>query len=275
MYLGQRVIYETLDLSKELNDWRTGSKVLAYETDKYLYVGSDVPFNNLYFDLGTNKNIVAANVHVELWWGNAWTEAVDVIDETMVGEASLGKSGRISFRPGYNSGWTSLPRTENLFVLSTFQIYNYYWARFSWDADLSVNTEIKSIGQKFSEDGDLFIFYPDLNNLKLMAAHAAGKTDWNPQHFAASEFIIRSLISKNIMWSRGQILDSNKFVEAAVHKTAEIIYGSFGQAYVNNKKAANDAYKSAINMGRFAIDLDGEAALNSDTRYSHTMFQGR
>ena len=275
MYLGQRVIHGTTDYSREVNDWRTGSKAFAYTSGGYLYIGSDVPFNNLYIDLGTTKNAVSAVVSAQMWWAQAWTDAVDVIDETLVSGVSLAQSGRITFRPSDLKGWDSIPRTNDVSALSTYSIYDFYWARLSWNATLTSTTDLKYIGQKFSEDGDLFVYYPDLNSTALLTAHASGKTNWNDQHFAAAEVIIRSLMSKNIVWSKGQILDASRFVEASIHKTAEIIYSSFGSAYANNKTAAAESYKSAINMGRFAIDLVGEAKLEKDVKRNHTMWQTR
>lgn len=274
MYLGQRVIHGTTEISLSVNDWRTGAYTFAYQSGQYLYIGSEVPFNNLYFDIGT-PNAVASTLSIQQWFARQWTDAVDIIDETSVSGVSLSKSGRINFRPHDHKGWDDIYRVSDIPELSTFNIWDFFWCRFAWNHTLTPTMTLKYMGQKFSEDGDLFVYYPDLNNSALMTAFASGKTDWNDQAFAAAEFIVRSLVSKNLIWSKGQILDANRFIEPSVHKTAEIIYSAFGSAYSNNKEAAHEAYKLAINMGRFVIDLHGDSKITRDDKRHHTMFQTR
>src|SRR4051812_15153423 len=100
MYLGQRVIDNATDISVKVNDWRALTHTFAYTSGNYLYVGSEVPFNNLYFDIGTANAVTGTTVSAQIWWANSWNSAVDVIDETAnANGASLAQSGRIIFAP--------------------------------------------------------------------------------------------------------------------------------------------------------------------------------
>lgn len=393
MRFEQRVLHQTTDISETVNDYRTGAYTFPYETGDYLYIGSAVPFNNLWFEVGTanyvdvyevqtltfpavvdadpsdyiviydqtgtswavaldttgadadptgaawlavsgarrikvdisgvttpaqvaalaliglnsltgfTARITLANIGsgaltstqtaygatinpaphnaddtgvgnilgvettpgsvgavptLEIWFGNEWVPAVDVAD----GTNGLSTSGRLQFNTEYTKSWDVELRSYDVTGLETTSIYNMYWFRLSWSNDFKPTTTIKYIGQKFSDDNTLYSFYPDLAQSQILAAFEAGKTDWNEQHYMAAEHIIRDLVKRSIIRSRGQLLDYYLLVDASCHKVAEIVYTAFGIPYFDQLKVARTAYKEAIDLKYFKADQNGDGRLD-------------
>lgn len=264
MILEQRVLHETTDISERVNDYRTGTYTFPYETDEYLYVGSIFPFNNLFFELGT-VNVVSASVSIDIWFGNAWVPAVDILDQT----SGLTASGRIQWSTNDLKGWDLEQRSEDVTGLAGSVIYNMYWARFSWDAALTPATSLKYIGQKFANDDILVSYYPDLGLSSIKAAFETGKTSWDEQHYMAAEQIIRDLKKRNVIKARSQLMDYSLFVEAACHKVASIVYTAFGQPYFDQQEKADKKYKESLNIDKFSADLNANGRLDpSEMQYS-------
>lgn len=270
MILDQRVIHQTTDISTLVNDYRTGSYTFAYQTGQYLYIGSLLPFNNLWFEVGT-PNAVAATVSVSMWWGHQWVSAVDVID----GTSGLFNTGRIQWNTDIDEGWDLEQRASDVTGLSTFEIYNMYWARLSWSANLTPTMTLKYIGQKFSTDSILYSFYPDLQQSALLAAFASGKTTWDEQHYMATDRIIGDLKKRNIIKTRSQLLDYSLFSEAGCHKVAEILYKAFGLPYDEQRAAARKYYDESLNVKFFNVDIDATGRLDPIERDISTGFMTR
>lgn len=271
MILDQRVLFNSTDISQEVNDYRTGVAAFAYTTGGYLYIGSVLPFNNLWIELGT-VNAVAATVSVDLWFSNSWVSAVDVLDWTN----GLMQTGRVQWTTDINKSWDLEQYSKDVSGLpSTSNIYNMYWMRMSWNANLTGGTTIKYIGQKFSDDSQLYSFYPDLNNSTVKTSFAAGKTDWTEQHYMAAEHIIRDLRKGGIIIARGQIMDYAMLVDASCHKVAEIIYQAFGEPYFEQLKQARASYKEASQVKFFNVDRSGNGRLDDIERCHSTSFVTR
>lgn len=270
MYQDQRVIYNTADISKNVNDFRSGTQAFAYSTGEYLYVGSIMPFNNLYFDLGTaNEN--AANVSIQMWFGNAWVNAVDVIDET----SGLTASGRISWNTDRLKSWDYEQTSEDVTGITTFKIYNKFWARLSWSVNMSASTEIKYIGQKLSDDDTLYSFYPDFAVSDVKSGFETGKTTWDEQHYMSAEYIIADLKKRNIIKSRSQLMNWSIFKDAACRRVACIIYTAFGAPYFDQLTKAEKDYSNAMDMEYFDVDLSADGSLDPYERRHSTQFATR
>jgi hypothetical protein len=281
MIFSQRVIWSdngTLrDITPELNDFRAGSVTFNYVAGQdYLFVGSYLPCNHRYFDLGA-PNIVAATPSVDIWWANAWTPAVDIIDQTALSGASLGQSAILRWNTNRLKGWDYEQDSADVTGLTGTAIYNMFWLRFSWSASLTGSMTLKYIGQKFATDADLYSLYPDLNNSALKVAFAAGKTTWDEQHFVAADVIARELRNSQIIRDKNQILDDAIFNVPAIHRAAALIYGGLGRAYLEDKKEAEKEYRNAMKMKNFHIDLDadGSLAMASPERSVSTGFLSR
>jgi len=270
MILDQRVIHNTTDISTDVNDFRSGTRTFAYTSGQYLYIGSVLPFNNIYFELGTLNDITSA-LSVDIWFGNAWVAAVDVIDQTN----GLKLSGRIQWNTNRLKGWDFEQDSSTITGLSATAIYDMYWLRMSWSSSLKATTSIKYMGQKFSSDSMLFSFYPDLNSTQVLTSFASGKTTWDEQHYMAAEHIVRDLKKANVIMARSQILDYSILIDASCHKIAEIVYSAFGKPYFEQLGHARGAYKEALNLRFFNLDQNADGSLNPSERSISTSFVTR
>jgi hypothetical protein len=277
MLINNRVIFNDnstlIDLSASLNDIFSSSETVGVVFDEdYLYIGSDLPFNHRYFNVSTANDQTSA-VSVDIWSGSAWNPAVDVVDQTK-GSAgkTLSQSGIISWTTDRNKSWGSNDTTENMTGsgLTSLKIYGLYWVRLSFSADLKATTALKYVGHKFSRDTDLGGYYSDLTRSNVMSGFKAAKTNWDEQHVLAAEEIIRDLRKKQIIWSRNQIFGWEEFVDASVHKVAEIAYSAFGADYEERRKVARERYDEALDKLVFAVDKDEDGRVEeSEQRSNH------
>jgi len=268
MQTGQRVLFSDngviSDVTITVNDFDeyalTPGIVAAQD---YIYIGTTMPFNHKWIEVGT-VNSVASVMSVYLWHDSAWQAAVDLVDYTALSGATLGRSGIIQFRGDIeNGGWTRERLSADVTGIASLAIYEMYWMRISVSVAPTAGMTLKYIGTRFSKDIDLFAEYPDLNNTALMTAWEAGKTSWADQHVLAADYIVQRLVSGNVINTDNQILDWQLFKSAAVHKTAEIIYGGFGPAMLEHRKAAREAFENSINLNYFNVDKSGDGELTS------------
>ena len=265
MLQNQRIIHSDdgteKDYSIALSDFRSDSATLPIvAADDYLIIAADYPFNHRYFLIDT-PNDQASGVSVQIWWGNAWYDAVDVVDQTDDAGVTFAQSGIIEWKTDRLKGWDIELDSDDVTDVSAVGIYNMYWLRLVFSGDLKASTAVKYVGHRFSDDTTLYTYYPDLDNTKILLAFAATKTTWDTQHFMAAETIIEDLRQRNIALSPNQILDYRMFERASVHKCAELIYHGMGRAYNDNRKAAAEYYKAEMNKAFFNIDRNKNALL--------------
>ena len=148
----------------------------------------------------------------------------------------------------------------------TLKIYNKYWARVTFTANLTVTTSLKYVGQRFSSDSDLQAYYPDLLRSNILGAFQAGKINWDDQSVLAAEEIINDLKRDFLLWAPGQVLDWQRFTISSVHKTAEIIMRSFGDDYEDQKAVALRDYMKTLERTGAGLDRSGDARLSSDEK---------
>jgi hypothetical protein len=267
MLLNNRVIWKNnatlTDISIEMSNYSSGSKVIDFvAAQDALYIGSDMPFNHRYFDVSV-VNALASVPSVQIWSGSAFENTVETLDLTAnpVG-TSMAQKGILSWVTDRNKVWGREDTTEHIPELSTLKIYNLYWAKITFSADLTATFALNYVGHKFSTDSDLYARYPDFQKTDLLTAFKTGKTTWDEQHVLAAEEIIRDLRKDKVIQSANQVLNWEMFVDASVHKTAKIIYSAFGDDYKDNRETANAEYHSAMNKQIFEIDEDGDGRLD-------------
>ena len=267
-----------VDMSVELSDLLSNSKVFDFTAGDYFYIGSDLPFNHRYVDVKT-VNTVAANLSVDIWVGSNWEACVDIVDETSVAGVPLAQSGIISFQVDIDRstwGYDDTDEMLNSGIAAGPKIFGLYWARLSYSATLNVLTELQYMGHKFSNDLNLENEYPELSVSNVKTAFKAGKTSWKDQTIAAAEYIIHDLKGiKNLIRSADQILQWDLFEKASIHKTAEIIFRAFGDDYRNNMLDANAAYKDAMKIGKFMIDQNMNANLDDGEKDTNVEYLSR
>lgn len=261
-----RVILEDdttlLDKSIALSDLSEAGVALAIvAAEDALYIGSDLPFNHRHFQVDPAlPNAVAGDVSVEIWDGNAWRSAVNVLDLTKESGISFARSGQIIFTPDRSYEWGLQDSTENIPALSTLKIYDKFWARFTFSG--AFNFTLQYVGHKFSKDSDLRVYYPDLDRPDAREAYFdENLPNWDRIHIAAAEEIIRDLRARQIIWSPNQILIPDIFRDAGAHKVAEMVYSPGGLNQQDKMENAQDKYKEAMNKLNFKVDKNGNGKI--------------
>lgn len=279
-FSAQRILWDDngteRDLTADLNEYESGTVDFAFASaDDKLYIASDLPFNHKWVEVAT-ANANASALSVAIWWNNAWHSAVDLIDGTSASGVSLAQSGIVRWNTARLKGWEPELDSEDVDGVSVVGLYDMYWARLSWSADLHADTDLKYIGHKFCNDEQLATEYPNTRNSSLKTAFASGKTDWNDQHFAAAEDMIQDLQSGNVIISGNQIVDPEYYTEAAKHRAAMIIYaGLEGEGYEEIRANAAKEYKKAINKKRYRVDVNQDGRLERGEKHITTNFMKR
>jgi hypothetical protein len=266
----QRVIFSDngvlKDLSPELNSYLSGVSVLPFvAAEDFLYIGTVWPWSTRHFEIGT-ANSAASNITVELWDSGDWFPAIDQFDMTALSGVSFAQSGQIRILKDRNHGWTNIEESNLIPGLAGTNIYDLYWARISFSADLSVGTTLKYIGAVFSDDNDLYRYFPDLNQAALKTLFKSGKVDWKEQGFDAAKVILKDLKDRGFIASQDQILDPNAYMEASVYKTAQLIYGGLGKAYSELMDAAAKRYTAEMNLRAPYLDITKDGQLSRAER---------
>lgn len=274
MLVNQRVIYKDnsalVDISHEVGDIFSHNFVFSFvAAEDYIFIGSDLPFNQRYFEVVSNNN-QSATASVAIWDGSTWNNAVDVVDMTRNGQSyPFTDSGILKWNTDRNKSWAREESTENIPQLSTLKIYDLYWVRIGFSANLKNNLSISYIGYRFADGNLLGAIYPDLVRSSVMTAHTSGKTNWNQQLIIASEAVISDLRKNRVISSGSQIWTGEMFQMATVYKCAEIIYGAFGESKDEQRQLAADAYKEEMNQIVFNNqDLNGDGYLDVAERFT-------
>lgn len=249
-----RIFHNNDEITKELIRLNDVHVDISYVQGGFVYIASDLPFNHFYLKHAPPANNVPATMKIE-YYGSGWNEVVDLRDETN----AIFNDGYVEFTPNRNAGWTRASSSVD-FGLSKI-VYDQYWLRISFDETLKANCELSFLGNKFSDDVDLFHEYPIFDNVDFLTAFEAGKADWEEQHIKAAEIIIADLIKKRVIIAPEQILDRRKFIGASVCKVAEIIYTAFGNDYIEQKREAAAEYLKRLDLSQYSVDSNSNAIL--------------
>lgn len=256
-----RILFNTTDLSQNANNWHSGTDTINLTTSDYIYIGQNLPFNHMYVRLGT-ANTTASALSVDIWDGSTWRAAVDVIDGTSTGGATLGQDGFIEFTPSRLTAWGK-EDTEYITGLTTLNIYDKYWVRLSVSVNIDAGTTLAWMGNIFSNDNDLSVEYPQLLASSMKTAFEAGKTTWDDQHYAAAQIIIDDMIARKIIIGSGQIIDRRSLKYPAVSKVAHLAFSPFGEDYEYDRSKAAKDYLERMGRDNFLVDLSNDARLDS------------
>jgi hypothetical protein len=258
------------DFSVALSTYRGQIKTFTQVSGQdYLYIGSRLPFNHIYFKL-QKPSINTAAMKVQYYDGTSWVDTVEVIDET----EGFKKSGMVQFTPNRDKGWgmrSTNYNGEKVPGLEGIVIYDFYWTRISFDASLS-EVEIKWAGNLFSNDDDLVSEFPDLLSTANIASWEDGKTNWEEQHVAASKLLTDDLVNKGIICGPEQILDWREFTTACIQKTAEIIFKGMGDDYKDDVLDARKEYNARLARRFSRLDLNNDATETAGERFHSVGF---
>jgi hypothetical protein len=264
------------DLSSVLSKYVSSSSAdISYTAgEDYLYLGSEFPFNHRFIDVAAFNDQDSAIEEVAVWSGGQWLPCVDVFDGTSVGGKTMAQSGIVSWWVSKNrAGWgrddTQLnDTTEKITGLGTVCIYDLYWVRMKFSDDLKASTALRFVGQKFCDDDDIRSEYPDLLRSDVLDSFTASKTSWKEQSIRASELIGEDMRSSKIIFSKDQILSYEDLKTACLHRTAEIIYSSFGSSYAEARALASGKYKQAMKKKNFRVDENNSGRLEVEEKTS-------
>lgn len=259
------------DITHQVTDYYNHSPNINLTATDYLYIGQRMPFNNIYFKVGTvNTNSVGVD-KIAIWDGSAFRDCVNVVDETITSAASkvFAGSGHMSWTPNKQYLWSiddtqTLSGSEKITGLGGVAIYDHYWVRIKLDGTLTTGTSLSWVGSLFSNDNDLSTEFPDLLKTKTLTSFLAGKTNWEEQHVRAAKLIIEDLLRMNFINHPGQILVKESLTNASVSKVAELIYQSFGPDYIELKNEVRKEYETRLEKGVFQKDLDKDGILDPE-----------
>jgi hypothetical protein len=249
-----RIFHNELEITKELIRLNGIHVEIDYVLGDFIYIATDLPFNHFYLKHAPPANNIPATMKLE-YYSNGWTEVIDLKDETN----AIFTDGFVEFTPNRDSTWSRVSSSADFGL--TKIVYDKYWIRISFDATLKPNCELSFLGNKFSDDVDLFHEYPIFNNTDFLTAFESGKTNWEEQHVKAAEVIIADLVKKRVIIAPEQILDRRKFIGASVCKVAEIIFTAFGNDYLEQKKEASAEYHRRLDISQYSVDANSNAIL--------------
>jgi hypothetical protein len=279
MYSEQRVflsksgVFE--DITYEVSEFLELSETLELQANDYIYLATEAPFNSRYFHFLT-PNDVAVGFDVQIYDGNQWFDAVDLIDETK----GLTQSGQIRFAIdlyGERNAWGLSDSKDVTDVPADVNVFQKYWMRVKVLSTLHLSTSLSFLGLKFSTDADLFSIYPELRNTSLMNAWKTGKANWNEEHFSAADHIIMKLRDMGVIGTRSgfKIMDTQYIKLPSIHKCAEIVFTGLGPAYKDRAELAHGKFLDAMNMKYFNVDINGDGQLSKYERRAKTGFFSR
>lgn len=255
-----------------LTDWtsvlnRYDSSTVTFSlvaAEDYIYIGSYYPFNHIYIKTdGTNVNSESATISaIDYWDGEDWESTVEVIDETESGGATLAQDGYITWVTDKDEGWqrdNTNYASATITGLDSITVYDMYWIRITFSADLSASMQLQWTGQLFCTDDDLEGEFPEFAESSLKTSWESGKTDWEEQRVKASELIIQKMKAKNMIKNENQIIIKEDLAAATVQKTAEVIFRGMGDDYNDNRDEAKKESAIRLNESFPIIDLDKNA----------------
>ena len=245
------------EITKQINKFKSDTYQMIMTPDDAIYISSDFPLNHFYVKMGELTNGIDSEMLVEYWSNIGWAPVANLNDYTY----SLNGSGFIEFTPSKDESWLRQDTNSQgslITDLESIKIYDQHWIKISFSIELE-QVDIEWIGNKFSDDYDLFSEYPIFNDETFLTSYEAGKTTWEEQHVKAAELIIQDLKRKNIILGAEQILDRDILMPAAVSKVAEIIFNAFGNDYRQQRDDAKLEYAKRIDLSKFVIDTNGNA----------------
>lgn len=228
-------------------------------TEDYIYIGQHYAFNNFFLQVDT-ANTNASLLSIQYWDNREWRNAVDILDGTLANGITLAKSGVVQFSPDTRYSWAITSDTTNgIFPpeLSTLNIYNVYWMRLKFSANLSATAKLKMIAYAFTRSQQISILDTTVN--EYFNAFEVGKTNWDKEIIAASYLVVRDLRKKGLIQHQGNLLRLDEVSIPTDWKVLELIYRNLGGDYRQKLEDARKYYEETIQLERYTFDVDGDA----------------
>lgn len=227
----------------------------------YLYLGQQFPFNNFYYKMAV-ANALASTLSIEYWTGSAWVSAVDVLDGTRPSAATLARSGMIQFSPNQRDRWQIVYDSSEVNVapaeLNSVTIYNMYWIRIKFSANLTPTAASKKICYCFSTHQQIAHRDSTLNTYLA----SFGVTTWEDHIINASIDVIQELKKRNLITNSGQVLRLDDVTIATDWKTVMSIYFDLGGDYLPKLTAATRMFDNALDLKTANFDKNNNAVVD-------------
>ena len=255
------------DYSAKVENYHANNVTIDYTLSQdYLFIGSELPFNSLFFDLST-ANTTSANVVIEYWTGTAWLAMVEILDETSLSGASFGQSGHMTWSPDRYDSWSAEDTVnsngvERITGLGNVTVYDLYWIRVSFSATLDVGTAVNWIGPKFCTSADVESEFKLLSKTAFKSAYESGKTEWEEEIVTASRLIVEDLIDQGSIFSGDQLLERRKLKDVCVSRVAQVVFTNLGDDYTDDADRARIEYKSRLSKKNYKADKNNNALLD-------------
>jgi hypothetical protein len=257
-----------IEVTKQINKYKSDTYLMSMGTSDAIYIASDFPLNHLYIKMGDVVNDINSSISIQYWDGTNWISSVNLNDYTY----AFSQSGFIEFTPDRDEQWlmeSTKASGESITDLETITVYDKYWMKITVSVTLKNNIELQWIGNKFSEDEDLYSEYPIFNDTTFLTGFQTGKVNWEEQHIKAAEIIIQDMKRKNVIIGKEQILERDILRPASVAKVAEIIFNAFGNDYNEQRQHAKEEYLRRMDLSKYSVDTNNNGIVDAvDVRYS-------
>ena len=248
------------DISLENQDETATNVQDIVASEDYLYLGQQFPFNNFYYKSEV-ANTNASTMALEYWDGSNWILAVDLLDGTRSTTKTLAKSGLVQFSPNLHNRWQITYDTSEIGVgptaLNSITVYNMYWLRIKFSADLAITTESKKFCYCFSSHQQVAQKDSTLANYLT----AFGVTTWEDYIINASIEVVNDLKRMSLIINRGQILKIEDVSVATDWKTMMGLYFELGGDYQEKYTNAIKRYADAIDLKSYTFDINKNAMI--------------
>ena len=251
------------DLSYDNQD-ESSLPLLDLAAADYLLIGMQYPFTNFFIDTtGGVANDQASNLILEYWNGNAWVAAVDVLDGTRVAGCSMAKSGAILFSiDKQKSGWGKVnnTRTSQMAELNTKDLYDLYWLKVRFSADLNALTSFQELGFAWTNGAKMRGIKAEVD--RYFNSFKTGKTNWIPEIMAACKMMMTDLKKADIALGPQQVIRLDDFWLPATYKTLWLIYNNLGPAYLETANGFAHQYHKTFAPQNLVIDENANGTID-------------
>lgn len=259
------------EITTQVGNIHKGGLVLSGGGAHYVYIGSDFPFNNIYFRIEV-PNTANVSVEVSTWDGEEFVSVTNLLDYTAAGYVGLANSGHIEWTPDKDKGWVKEPDSADIpeFTIGDhdpLHILDKFWAKIGLPSQFITTTKIHWIGHVFSEDADLEIEHPDLMATNVFRRYSSTKTDWFEQHVRAGAMVVKDLKKENILDAAEQILSLDDMRDMCVARTAQLIYSGMGDDFKDNAMNAENDYQSRRISASVTVDKDNDGVIDYNEAY--------
>jgi hypothetical protein len=250
--------YSDNSIANQREDETVALNIVAAEDA--IYIGKQFPFNNFFFWMGSTVNAEASTMTVEYWSNDEWVEAVDILDATSSGGATLARNGAVQFSPDIDYNWTIVNDTSESGNhvpddLADFTIYNLYWIKITFSADLTAGTVLKRLSYAFTTDSTIVGIDHEIEDF---LSHFS-QDDYTKQIIAASEETVDELQVRGLLVDEGQVIRIGEVGRAVAYKALEIIYFNLGDSYADKRRSVASKFDKALKIKRFTFDQDLDA----------------